>query len=111
MSIKQLQNRWNEDKNFFLNKELGELQDFVKDILQDSEIFSLKKGLGSTLNKKRKYEFTIETSKEGRHADFVIFINGEDVVIPVEVEKHNNIKKASNRFFNTRKTGIKNTEY
>lgn len=93
MSIKQLQNRWNKDRHFFSKKELGELQDFVKDILQDSEIFGLKKGLGSTLNKKRKYEFTIETSKEGRHADFVIFINGEDVVIPVEVEKHNNIKK------------------
>ncbi len=103
MSIKQLQNRWNEDKNFFLNKELGELQDFVKDILQDSEIFSLKKGLGSTLNKKRKYEFTIETSKEGRHADFVIFINGEDVVIPVEVEKHNNIKKGIEQIFQYQK--------
>ena len=60
MSIKQLQNRWNKDKDFFANKELGELQDFVKDILQDSEIFSLRKGLGSTLNKKRKYEFTFD---------------------------------------------------
>ncbi len=41
---------------------------------------------------KEKNEFTIEISKEGGNADFVIFINGEDIVIPVEVERHGNIK-------------------
>lgn len=103
MSIKQLQKRWNIDKDFFAQKEIGELQDFVKDILQESDIFALKKGIGSTPNKKRKYEFTIETSKEGRRADFVIFIKGEDVVIPVEVEKHNNIKKGIEQVFQYQK--------
>lgn len=103
MSLKKIQGRWNKDKVFFSQKEIGELQDFVKDVLNESEIFGLKKGLGSTANKKRKYEFTIETSRGGRHADFVIFINGEGVVIPVEVERHNNIKKGIEQIFQYQK--------
>ena len=103
MTIKILKDRWEKEKEFFSKKEIGELQDFVKEVLQDSEIFKLKKGMGSKSNKKRKYEFTIETSKEGRRADFVIFINGENVVIPVEVEKHNNIKKGIEQIFQYQK--------
>lgn len=103
MSIPKIRERWNKDKNHFSQKEIGELQDFIKDILQDSEIFGLKKGYGSTSNKNRQHEFTIETTKKGRHADFIIFINGEDVVIPVEVEKHNNIKKGIEQVFQYQK--------
>ena len=97
--INLLLKRWEKDKEFFSKKELGELQDFIKDVLSDSEIFNLKKGLGNTDNRKRKYEFTIETSKENRRADFVIFINGMDVVIPVEVEKFNNIENGVKQIF------------
>ena len=103
MSIKDLQKRWNKDKDFFSQKEIGELQDFVKDILQDNEIFGLKKGIGSTKNIKRKKEFTIETSKTGRRADFVVFINGNDVVIPVEVERHKNVEKGIEQVFQYQK--------
>lgn len=97
--IHLLLKRWEKDKEFFSKKELGELQDFIKDVLSDSEIFNLKKGLGNTDNIKRKYEFTIETSKENRRADFVIFINGIDVVIPVEVERFNNIENGVKQIF------------
>lgn len=55
----------------------------MKDILECIELFGLKQGNESTKIDKRKYEFTIETQKEGRRADFVIYINGADIVIPV----------------------------
>ena len=84
-----------EDLYIFKNKELGGLQDFVKEVLQENELFNLKKGLESTPNQNRKYEFTIETSKEGRRPDYVIFIDGINIVIPVEVERFENIKNGN----------------
>ncbi len=92
-NISTLSKRWKKDKEFFKTKEIGELQDFVKDILESEDIFGLKKGVGSKSNSTRTNEFTIETGKNGRRADFVVFVDGEDIVIPVEVERHNNIKK------------------
>jgi hypothetical protein len=101
--MEKLKKRWQKDKEFFAQKEIGELQDFVKDVLSESKIFGLKKGIGSKNDAKRKKEFTIETSKEGRRADFVIFINGKDVVIPVEVERFNNINKGIEQVFQYQK--------
>lgn len=103
MSLECLKERWSKDENFFKNKELGGLQDFVKDVLQDNELFNLKKGLESTPNQNRKYEFTIETSKEGRRPDYVIFIDGINIVIPVEVEKFENIEKGIEQVFQYQK--------
>lgn len=103
MSLEYLKERWSKDENIFKNKELGGLQDFVKDVLQDNELFNLKKGLESTPNQNRKYEFTIETSKEGRRPDYVIFIDGINIVIPVEVEKFENIEKGIEQVFQYQK--------
>ncbi|MEI0702531.1 Eco57I restriction-modification methylase domain-containing protein [Brachyspira intermedia] len=103
MSLEYLKERWSKDENIFKNKELGGLQDFVKDALQDNELFNLKKGLESTPNQNRKYEFTIETSKEGRRPDYVIFIDGINIVIPVEVEKFENIEKGIEQVFQYQK--------
>lgn len=108
MSLDKLRTRWLKDKNFFLHKEIGELQDFVKDVLQEDSLFNLNKGLGSKSNNERTNEFTTETSKDKRRADFVIFINGDDVVIPVEVERHQNIKKGIEQVFQYQKDWKKN---
>ncbi|MDR2952712.1 MAG: hypothetical protein LBU82_05665, partial [Treponema sp.] len=95
-SVKEIQEVWETNKDGFKIQELGKLQDFVKDIFESGDLFALTYGdLRKNNNKKRKNEFTRETAKEGagsRRADIVIFISGEDIVIPVEVEKRGNIK-------------------
>ena len=92
-TIENLRKNWNIDKETFKNKELGGLQDFICDVLECVEIFNLKKGNESTKIENRKKEFTRETRKkdEKGRADFVIFINKNEIVIPVEVEKYENI--------------------
>jgi hypothetical protein len=94
-SIKELQEIWETNKEGFQKHELGKLQDYIKDIFECNRLFALTYGDLRKSNKKRKNEFTRETTKEGsgsRRADIVIFIDGEDIVIPVEVEKFGNIK-------------------
>ncbi len=103
MNISELKHIWETDKIAFAEKEIGGLQSFVKFVLECPEIFALKQGLESTKIEKRNYEFTIETAKEGRRADFVIYISGSEIVIPVEVEKHNNIKKGVEQLFQYQK--------
>jgi len=101
--ISDLKTIWATDKNAFANKEIGGLQSFVKDVLENAEIFNLKQGHETSKIEKRNLEFTIETSKENRRADFVIYIAGNEIVIPVEVEKHNNIKKGVEQLFQYQK--------
>jgi hypothetical protein len=93
-SIDELQEIWGKDKNTFRIKELGGLQDFVCDVLLSKELFGISEGRESTKLEKRKNEITRETHKEGGRgrADIIIYINGDDIVIPVEVEKFGNIK-------------------
>ncbi|MDR0550871.1 MAG: N-6 DNA methylase [Spirochaetaceae bacterium] len=93
-TIDELQVIWNVNKEGFRTHELGKLQDFVRDIFESRDLFALAYGDLRTNNKNRKYEFTRETSKEGigrGRADMVIFIKGEDIAIPVEVERLGNI--------------------
>jgi len=95
-TIKEIQETWEANKEGFKSQELGKLQDFIKDIFECQKLFNLTYGdLRKNNNKKRKNEFTRETTKEGagnRRADIVIFVDGEDIVIPVEVERLGNIK-------------------
>jgi len=64
----------------------------------ESEVFNLKVGLGSTSHNKRKSEFINQVGKKNlktnktRFADYVIFMQGDEIVIPVEVERLENIK-------------------
>ena len=93
MGILELKNRWKQEKEAFKNKEIGELQDFIKEVLKEKELFGLAQGHLSTRDEVRKNEFTIETRKKSRRADFVIYIDGETIIIPVEVERYKNIDK------------------
>lgn len=92
LSILELKSKWNKEKNSYIKKEIGDgVQKFVKDILKSPEVFGLKEGLNSTKLENRNYEFKEEeTKKAARHADVVIFINPE-IIIPMEIEKHQNI--------------------
>ena len=101
MEKENIRKNWKIDKETFKEKELGGLQDFVCDVLQCEEIFGLRKGNESTKIQNRKYEFTRETRKkdEKGRADFVIFIDKNEIVIPVEVEKYEKIISGEKQLF------------
>ena len=91
-TIEELRDDWETNNEGFKGQEVGKLQDFIKDIFKCEQLFGLKYGDLRKDNSKRKMEFTTEESKEGRRADVVIFIDGEEIVIPVEIERFGNIK-------------------
>ncbi len=100
MNTKELQKLWQSQNDFFKSHEKGMngTEGFVAKVFL-SAIFNLKEGYGEPTvesAKTRSNEFTNQTSKKGedgkcRFADYVIFINS-NIVIPVEVEKFENIK-------------------
>ena len=93
-SINTLREIWEIEKETFRTKELGGLQDFVCDVLLSKDLFEISEGRESTKLENRKNELTRETHKDGGRgrADIIIYINGDDIVIPLEVEKFGNIK-------------------
>ncbi|MDR0525504.1 MAG: N-6 DNA methylase [Spirochaetaceae bacterium] len=91
-SIQELKEIWEIGKERFRNKEPEDLQNFIEDIFLCGELFALKRGSKSAKTKNNR--FTRKTRKpQGRKtADFVMYINGADGVIPVEVEKLDHIR-------------------
>jgi len=101
MLLHQLKSKWNKEKEAYKIQEVGSgVQIFVKDILQLEEIFALRKGLKSTPLERRKNEFLEEEkTKEQRKADIVIYISS-DIIIPVEIEKYQNIEAGTKQLLN-----------
>jgi len=95
-TIKELKDTWENNKEGFKTQELGKLQDFIRDIFENRQLFNLRYGDLRT-NKKRKNEFTRETIKERGRADIVIYIDDEDIIIPVEIERYGNIKSGESQ--------------
>ena len=93
LTISQLKIKWSKEKESYKIQEVGSgVQIFVKDVFQSEYIFSLKRGLKSTLLEIRKNEFLEEEkTKAQRKADIVIYISPE-IIIPVEIEKYQNIE-------------------
>ncbi|MFA6175431.1 MAG: N-6 DNA methylase [Phycisphaerae bacterium] len=96
MNILQLKSLWKSEKEVFKEKELGALQNFVRKVLECVEFFNLEEGKESTAPHARKNVFIQEDtdSKASNRPDFVLYleINQTQIKIPVEVEKHENIK-------------------
>ncbi len=96
MNIQQLKKRWDSEKDAFKKKELGALQNFVRKVFECVELFDLGEGKESTAPHERKNVFIQEdTDNEARdRPDFVLYleIDQTQIKIPVEVEKHENIK-------------------
>jgi len=92
MTIQELKKKWNHEKSSYEAKEVGTgVQIFVKDVLQCAEIFNLRRGLQSTSLERRRNEFIEEETKKGKHrADIIVFIN-QEIIIPIEVERHKNL--------------------
>jgi hypothetical protein len=94
-SLTSIKSKWSKEKESYKKKEVGTgVETFVEEIFVCPELFNLKKGLESTDHKKRKLEYTRQTrtKRDKGQADFVIFIKGLSIVIPVEVELYENIK-------------------
>jgi len=92
LSISELRTKWRKEETFYQVGEVGTgVQIFVKDVLKSPEVFALKVGLNSTKLENRKNEFLEEKKSRGsRRPDITIFITPE-IIIPVEVEKYENI--------------------
>ncbi len=93
--LEVLKNKWNIEKEKYKKKEVGTgVETFVEEIFLCPLLFNLIKGLETTEHKNRKFEYTKQarTKTDNSQADFVIFIDGLSIVIPVEVELYQNIK-------------------
>jgi len=101
VTISQLKSKWNKEREFYKIQEVGSgTQIFVKDVLHCEDLFKLKKGLKSTPLVKRKNEFLEEViTKERRQSDIVIYISS-DIIIPVEIERYQNIEAGKKQLLN-----------
>ena len=104
MTLKELKNKWNNENEKYRTHELGSaLHTFVRELLACEELFGLHEGNLSTPLISRKNEFIHEkNAKEGRRADFYIYVNS-DIAIPVEVEKYGNISAGESQLLSYQK--------
>jgi len=107
ITLDSLKELWKKEKDFYRSAEVGSgVQKFCHKFFQCPELFNLKEGKGSTKEIKRKNEFLEEAKKKARRADVVIFIDSE-IIIPVEVEKHGNIKAGVKQIYNYQADWVK----
>ncbi|MDD5458812.1 MAG: N-6 DNA methylase [Phycisphaerae bacterium] len=96
MNVQTLKSLWNSEKEVFKEKELGALQNFVKKVLECVELFNLSEGRESIAPHNRKNVYIQEDTdnKASNRPDFVLYLEIDQtrIKIPVEVEKHENIK-------------------
>jgi len=96
MNIQKLKSLWRSEKEVFKDKELGALQNFVKKVFECVELFILNEGKESTAPHERRNVFIQEDTdnKTRNRPDFVLYLDIEQtqIKIPVEVERHENIK-------------------
>lgn len=104
MNIKYLKAKWNKEKEYYRKQELGSgVHSFVKDFLESEDLFRLKEGRLSGKDVLRKNEYIHENkAKEGRKADFVIYISPE-IVVPLEAECYGNIQAGIKQLINYQK--------
>jgi len=98
-NIDQLKQLWKKERGEYRTQEIGSgVQKFCKEILKCPEIFDLKEGKLSTPDEKRKEEFLEEKAKKYKRADVIIYVDPQ-IIIPVEIEKHKNIKAGEEQLF------------
>lgn len=92
LSIVELRAKWSQEKSYYEAREVGTgVEIFVKDVLKAPDVFALRVGLNSTKLEDRRNEFLEKKASKGlRQPDITIFISPE-IIIPVEVERYNNI--------------------
>ena len=105
MTRKELKNKWEKEKDYYRSQEPGTgVHSFVEDCLESEELFSLKEGFLSSKPESRKNVYIHENkAKERRKADFVIYTNNSDIVIPLEAECFGKIDAGIKQLFNYQK--------
>ena len=102
-----LKNLWSKEKDSYRSAEVGSgVQKFCKKVFQCQELFNLREGKLSTKDLNRKNEFLEEAGKKRRRADVVVFIDS-DIIVPVEVERHGNIKAGEKQLRNYQADWVK----
>lgn len=103
-STKDLKIKWFKEKEYYKNQELGTgVHSFIRACFESDELFGLKEGSLSGKLESRKKEYIHENkAKEGRKADFVVYISSE-IVIPLEAECYGNIKAGIKQLINYQK--------
>lgn len=104
MNIKDLKAKWDKEKDYYKNQELGSgVHSFIRACFESNELFGLKEGSLSGKLESRKNEYIHENkAKEGRKADFVVYISPE-IVIPLEAECYDNIQAGIKQLINYQK--------
>lgn len=104
MKNQNLKNQWNKEKDYYRKQELGTgVHSFIRAFLESEDLFRLKEGKLSGKNVSRKDEYIRENkAKEGRRADFVIYINSE-ILVPLEAECYGNIQAGVKQLINYQK--------
>lgn len=98
-NISELKHMWEKEKKEYETQEVGSgVQKFVKAVLNASDIFNLGEGKLSTSVSKRWHEFLEEKSRKTKRPDVTIYIDSQ-IIIPVEVEKYQNIKAGKQQLF------------
>ncbi len=102
--IKDLKIKWVKENELYKKQEVGSgVHSFVKDFLESEDLFRLKEGRLSGKDVLRKNEYIHENkAKEGRKADFVIYISPE-IVVPLEAECYGNIQAGIKQLINYQK--------
>jgi hypothetical protein len=99
-TIKELKKLWETEKQEYVTQEVGcGVQRFVKEVLRSPELFNLKVGELATKDEKRRHEFLEEKARQAKRADVIVYIDS-DIIIPIEVEKYNNIEAGYNQLLN-----------
>lgn len=103
-TIPQLKSIWNKERDYYRSQELGTgVHSFIRSCLESEELFALKESLLSTRTELRKNSYIHENkAKEGRQADFVIYID-QDIIIPLEAECFGNIEAGIQQLFDYQK--------
>jgi hypothetical protein len=103
LTIRKLKKKFNDEIKEYVGREIGSgTQIFVRDVLKSPEIFNLKEGKLSTKDINRKNEFIHEKAKSGKSIDYVIYIDS-DIIIPLEVERLQNIEKGREQILDYQK--------
>ena len=110
ISISDLQNKWELNKEGYKTKEIGGgVHDFISDVFQSADMFNLQL-LAMNQNKKNSFVHDTEANKNGR-PDFILYINS-DIVIPVEAKPWGHIAEGEDQLvryqtaLNTKEYGI-----
>jgi hypothetical protein len=104
MTLNDIKTKWNIEKGFYRLQEVCTgVQSFIKACLESEALFALKEGSLSSKRDYRHNEFIHEhKAKEGRLADFVLYIT-RYIVIPLEAECYQNIDAGIKQLFNYQK--------